>query len=657
VFGVFLPSLRGNFIDFDDSLYVTGNSHLRLNLSNLVWESCHPAAANWHPLTMWSLMLDHQLYGLKPWGYHLTNVLLHAANTVLLFLVLRRMTGATWRSVAVAALFGLHPLRAESVAWISERKDVLSVLFWMLTLWAYVRYVEDSKTHSPKSKAPYTLALVFFALGLLSKPMVVTLPFVLLLLDYWPLARWSRPNLRGLVVEKVPFFLLSAIFCLVTYVVQQNSGMMKYLAGLSFDLRLENALVSYARYLGKQFWPVNLCALYPHPHRWPAATILIAGLGILGVSALVLIRQRQRPFLLTGWLWYLGTLVPVIGLVQVGSESMADRYSYIPSIGILVALVWGVHQLAQGWPRRELSLGIVGGVAILTCIGLTHRQISYWMDTVGVCRRAIAVTANNSEAHSRLGSARFTQGLFNEAIGEFQTALIAQPDYVEAWCGLGRCYVEQGQADAAMTCYQKALEIQPESVVAHNNLSDLLFHGNRLDEAMVHAEKALAVEPNNVTALNNLGSVLSLKGRTDEALACFQKAEEVQPDNAAVQINLASLLLGLGRLDEVIVHSQKALAIESNNVVALSNFGNALYSLGRLDEAIQEYQAVVRWQPGDAEAHRSLGYVLVERGRLDEAIREFQEALRLKPDFEAARSELAAALALKEQRAGPTTRP
>ena len=356
VFWVFFPSIHGAFIEFDDRAYVTGNAHVTsgLTLRNIVWAISHGEDANWHPVTQWSFILDYQLYGLKPWGYHLTNVLLHAVNTVLVFLVLRRMTGATWRSLMVAVLFGLHPLRVESVAWISERKDVLSMLFWMLTLWAYVRYARcvtsgacqvtgTDHASSPTTCHPslfYGLALFFFALGLMSKPMVVTLPFVLLLLDFWPCERQSRRCMLVLMVEKVPFFLLAALVSAVTFVVQRNADMMRDLAGLSFNARLGNALVSYARYLGKMFWPSNLCAFYPHPGHWPLEEVLFATLLVLCISLIAFILRHQRPYLFTGWFWFVGTLVPVIGLVQVGAQSMADRYTYIPSVGILMVLVW-----------------------------------------------------------------------------------------------------------------------------------------------------------------------------------------------------------------------------------------------------------------------------------------------------------------------------
>ncbi len=635
VFWTFLPSLRGGFIDIDDGVFVIRNTHINLTLANAAWAFCHTPSVHWLPLTLWSFMLDHQLYGLKPWGYHLTNVLLHAVNTVLLFLVLRRMTGfrpeknigatapqtgATWRSLIVAGLFGLHPLRVESVAWISERKDVLSVLFWMLTLWAYVRYVEKSKVQNPKFKVYYGLTLLFFALDLMSKPMVVTLPCVLLLLDYWPLGRWQQKNLRGLLVEKAPFFLLSAIGSAVTYVFLINSGALSLaLTGLSlpFGARLENALVSYGRYLGKLFWPVNLCAFYPHPDHWPVQKILFAGLLVLGLSALVFVMRRQRPYLLTGWLWYLGTLVPVIGLAQAGDESMADRYSYIPSIGILIVLVWGTCQMTRGWHYQSIGLGAVGGMLVLVCIVLTRHQLGYWKDDVSVWERAIAVTENNYQAHNRLGRALFLQRRVDDAIREFQEVVRLNPGFAEAYNVLGRSFAAQGRVDDAMACFQKALKIRPDYIVVHNNLGDLLSIIGRVDEAIIQYRKALEIDPNNETVMNNLGNALASQGHFDEATVCFQKALQINPDNAETHDSLAFVL----------------------------------FSQGRLDETIRELQATLRLKPDQAETHCNLGFALAKQGRLDEAIHEFQESLRLKPDYTRASNNLVTALGWKAEQA------
>jgi tetratricopeptide (TPR) repeat protein len=665
VFWVFFPSIHGAFIEFDDRAYVTGNAHVTsgLTLRNIVWAISHGEDANWHPVTQWSFILDYQLYGLKPWGYHLTNVLLHAVNTVLVFLVLRRMTGATWRSLMVAVLFGLHPLRVESVAWISERKDVLSMLFWMLTLWAYVRYARcvtsgacqvtgTDHASSPTTCHPslfYGLALFFFALGLMSKPMVVTLPFVLLLLDFWPCERQSRRCMLVLMVEKVPFFLLAALVSAVTFVVQRNADMMRDLAGLSFNARLGNALVSYARYLGKMFWPSNLCAFYPHPGHWPLEEVLFATLLVLCISLMAFILRHQRPYLFTGWFWFVGTLVPVIGLVQVGAQSMADRYTYIPSVGILMVLVWETCRMTRKWRCQNIALGATTGVLAFVCIALTRHQIGYWKDGVTVWQRAIAVTRNNYAAHNMLGRAWFLQRQVNEAIRELQEVVRLNPDFAEAYCNLGRAYVSQGQLDEAIAYYQKALDVRPDYVAAHNSLGSLLLQKGRADQVMIHCQRALELEPDNVTAHNNLGFAFSLMGRLDEAAAQLQKVVEIQPDNEVAQNNLGSVLLRMGRVDEAIGHFHSALNLQPNSAETHNNLAGALLSKRQMDEAIHEFQEAARLQPDGPEIHRNLGYALGRQGRLDEAIRELQEALRLKPDYAEASNDLVIALGIKEK--------
>jgi tetratricopeptide (TPR) repeat protein len=679
VFWTFLPSLHGDFIDFDDSVYVIENAHIKLTPANVAWAFSHTEASNWHPLTMWSLMLDHRFYGLNPWGYHLTNVLLHAVNTVLLFLVLCRMTGAKWRSLMVAGLFGLHPLRVESVAWICERKDVLSVLFWMLTLWAYTQYTQCVTsdrwrvTRTTVAGTPvsflsratchlslfYCLALLFFALGLMSKPMVVTLPFVLLLLDYWPLARWSRSNLRGLVVEKAPFFLLSASFCVVTYVVQKNGGMMKELASVSAPLscgaRLDNALFSYGRYLGKLLWPVNLCAFYPHPGHWPAQPVMLAGLLILSFSVFAWVVRRRWPYCLTGWFWYLGTLVPAIGLVQVGSQSMADRYSYIPSIGILMILVWGAHQMTKRWHHRNIISGTTGGALVLACILLTRHQIGFWQDGVSVWRRAVAVTENNYDAHNRLGRAWLVQGQMTEAIGELKEATRLNPGFVEAYYSLGHIANWQRQVREAMAYYQKALAIQPDSVVAHMSLGNLLLQSGRLDEAIRELQEVVRLNPAIAGAYDSLGRAFTSKRKADEAIACYQKALEIQPDSAET-LNSLGLAFSLeGRLPEALASFQKAVEIQPGYDAAQNNLGYVLLRMKRVDEAIRQLHSALKYRPDSAEIHNNLGGALLSQGQVDEAISEFKEALRLKPDHAGASQNLVFALGLKEKKDAQST--
>ena len=619
VIWTFLTALRGKFIEFDDSIYVVNNVHVRsgLTLGNIGWAFRNFEAANWHPLTWLSHMLDCQLYGLKPWGHHLTSVLVHAVNTVLVFLVLRKMTGATWRSLAVAGLFGLHPLRAESVAWISERKDVLGGMFWMLTLWAYAGYAAQTKAHGSKYKVFYGLTLLFFGLGLMSKPMVVTLPCVLLLLDYWPLGRWKEKGLWKLVLEKGPLFLLTAIVSVVTYAAQKGGGMMQALTGVPLGARLENAMISYCRYLGKVFWPVDLCALYPYPDRWPVGMVLLAGLFVLGISFLVTMRPRKRPYLFTGWLWYLGTLVPMIGVVQVGTQSMADRYTYIPVVGILVGMVWWVCEVSKGWRYQIVGLSAVGGVAILGCIGVTRHQIGYWRDGVSLWGRAVAVTDRNYDAHNRLGRALLLLGRQDEASREFQEAVRLKPDFAEAWGNLGQTYDNKGQFDEAIVCYRKAVEIQPTNGWLLNNLGCALFQEGRFDDGFVQLQKVLEIEPDDATCNNNLGYYFTKKGRFIEALVHFQHALRIRPDYAEAHYNLGSLLSQMGRQDEAIAQFQKALQI----------------------------------QPNSPNTHNNLGYAFLKKDQPDEAIPEFENALRLKPDYTEASNNLVIAREIKNSSA------
>ncbi len=407
---LYWPATRCDFVNYDDSAYVTKNLHVQggLTWEGIKWALSNSVVANWHPLTVLSHMLDCQLYGLNPWGHHLTSVLLHAVNTALVFLLFRRLmslrpgentglrlhTGALWRSVMVAALFGWHPVHVESVAWVSERKDVLSTFFGLLALIYYVRYAQNRATLNPQpSTLNYLLALVFFALGLMSKAMLVTWPLVMLLLDWWPLERFkvrgSGFKVRSLVWEKIPFFGLAVAASVVTFVVQKRGGAVMSFESLPLSARGGNALMSYCRYLGKMFWPVDLAVFYPYPGYLPVAEVLLAGVLLLSITVLCIMVRRRSPFMLTGWLWYVGTLVPVIQLVQTGSHAMADRYTYIPSIGVLVMVVWGVYELGRRWRHRVMIWSVAGGAAIILCLGMTRQQLGYWKDSETLFRHAL----------------------------------------------------------------------------------------------------------------------------------------------------------------------------------------------------------------------------------------------------------------------------
>ena len=624
VLGTFLPTLSNGFVGFDDPDYVTENSHVQ---AGLTWESVQWAfrsaeAANWHPATRLSHILDCELFGLAPWGHHLTSLLLHAISVTLLFGLLRFMTGATWRSFAVALLFGVHPLRVESVAWIAERKDVLSTMFWMLTLWAYAIYARNSPSRiTHHVSRPYLLALLFFALGLMSKPMLVTLPCVLLLLDYWPLGRLRRETARGLVTEKLPFFLAAAVVSGVAFVVQKQGGAMA--VGVPFTDRAANAVVSYCRYLGKLFWPVDLAAFYPGVDHWPLGSVAAAGLLLLVISVAAIVLRRSQPYALTGWLWFLGTLVPVIGLVQVGGQSMADRYSYVPSIGVLLVLVWGAHRLTCGWRYQGVVAAAVTAAAALLCAGVTRQQISYWNDTERLFRHTLHVTKNNYHAHHALGMALDRQGRVDEAISEYREAIRVKSDYALAYNNLGVDLLRQGHLDEARAQFLAALKINPGYADPHNNLGTALEAQGRFDEAMQHYREALRRKPDFPDAHYNLGVALSRQGRSDEAAAEFERVLELRPNYA-----------------------------EAHN-----NLGVLWERKGNLEEATRRYTAAVRLKPDYANAHYNLGSALARQGRLEQAIDEFQEALRLKPDYAAAQTNLAAARAMLQAPEAPAKGP
>jgi len=542
---VFWPTTGHDFVNYDDPAYVTKNLHVQngFTRNSVKWAFTGTVVGNWQPLTPLSHMLDYRLFGLKPWGHHLSNVLLHGANTVLVFLLLWRLTGANWRSFMVAASFGLHPLHVESVAWVAERKDTLSAFFGLICLIAYARYARGPTVQSPQSKLRnhawgyYWAALVLFALGLMSKPMLVTLPFVMLLLDYWPLNRVRY--FEKLLPEKIPFFLLAAAMSVVTYLVQRQTGMMDSLENVPLSGRMENALISYFRYIGKLFWPTRLAVFYPYPeHDWLIGWVLLAALGMACISALVYTLRGRRPWLLVGWLWFCGTLLPVIGLVQVGGQAMADRYTYLPSIGLLILVVWGLAEAGQPWRHHGVILWVAGCVLIIACSGLTREQLRYWQDSETLYQHALAVTENNYLAHHNLGIYFFSKGRTDEAITQYQEALQVQPDSAMAHYDLGAALGKKGETDEAIIQFQKALKLNPDNADARINLGTAIAMKGRTDEAIAEFAEALRRKPDNAEAHYDLGALYGREGKLDEAIAEFQEAIRLQPDYAAARLNL-----------------------------------------------------------------------------------------------------------------------
>ena len=658
----FLPSLHNGFIDYDDALFVTANPQVQhgLALSSVGWAFCHPVAGNWHPLTTLSHMLDCQLYGLKPWGHHLTSLLLHATSTVLLFLAFRRMTGAVWRSAFLAALFALHPLRVESVAWISERKDVLSTLFFMLTLWAYGCYVERksarsevtsqesapanppdaSRTthHAPRFTVPasrfYLLCLLFFALGLMCKPMLVTLPFVLLLLDYWPLQRLrptdtspESPGLGRLLAEKAPFFALAAIACVVALHVQAGAGAVGTTTQFPPWARMQNALFSYGRYLGKFFWPMDLSPAYPYPARWPVASVLLGGELLVGLSVIAFAFGLKRRYVLTGWFWFVGTLVPVIGLVQVGSQSLADRYTYIPSIGLLLVLVWSAHALTARSRYGSAVMSLVAVAAALWCANLTRQQISYWKDDETVWRHTLAVTENNDLASYNLGVIYFNQGLALATKGSF---------------------------DEAIRYYEKAIQLSPEKEDAHSSLAYAFLKQRRFAEATREYEQVLRLNPNDAEAHNNLGNMLARQGHVEEALPHFTEALRLKADYPEAHDNFGAALAARGHYAEAAAQFREVLRLKPDYTNATQKLERALAAQQHFEQAAAPYRRTLQSNPGDAQAHAGLGRVLLEAGQSDEALEQWTEAARLDPKNPEFHYHVAAALARKGDLQGAT---
>jgi Tfp pilus assembly protein PilF len=500
---VFGQTLWHDFINYDDPRYVYENAKITggLSISGISWAFTHIHSLNWHPLTSISHMLDCQLYGLKAGWHHFTNVLLHTLAAMLLFLALQQMTGAVWRSAFVAAVFAIHPLRVESVAWVAERKDVLSGVFFMLTLLAYVKYVRLPRVRG------YLVVVFLFACGLMSKPMLVTLPFVLLVLDYWPLNRiegqfWKR------VAEKIPLIALSAVSSVITFLVQKSA------VGQTDELpifeRINNAVVSYILYIWQMLWPVNLAVFYPHPeNRLPLWEIACCLLVLMCITVAAIALRTHRPYLLTGWLWYLGMLIPVIGLVQVGWQGRADRYTYLPQIGLYIAATWAVVDLTVLYRYRRATLSTAAIVVIAALSSCTWVQNSYWRDSETLFRHALAVTVNNDVAENNLGIVFLRQGKVDEAISLLQAAVDLRPDNSPAHENLAKALLQKGQVADALIHYRKLLQLQPDNIEVHNIVGTVLTQQDRVAEGVEEWEKVLAIQPDNGNAMSNLAWVFA----------------------------------------------------------------------------------------------------------------------------------------------------
>jgi Flp pilus assembly protein TadD len=522
-------------------------------------------------------MLDWQLFGPKPAGHHLTNLIFHIANTLLLFIVLKQMTHLLWPSAFVAALFALHPLHVESVAWVAERKDVLSTFFWMLTMWAYVRFVSRPKI------ASYLLVVVFFALGLMSKPMLVTLPFVLLLLDYWPLDRFSpkrgkagsKYSLPYLLIEKAPLFAMVLASCIVTFIVQKKGGAMEW-ENYGLLIRLANASISYLQYINKMIWPARLVFFYPHPNQNVSILYaVISAVFLLAVTILIFRFAKEHRYLVVGWLWYLGTLVPVIGLIQVGVQAMADRYTYITLTGLFIIIAWGLPDLLAKWQYKKIALMLSALLIILAMSICTHFQLRHWQNSLTLFQHDLDVTKDNYVAHLCIAGPLRKQGKLNETIYHCSEAIRIKPNYTKALNCLGIALCEAGRIDEAIPYYEKALEIDPCFANANANLALALASKGDFAEAVRHYR--IALETTDIIPLHrDLGYVLLKLGRFEEAVAEYRKVLSAMPDNPDVLNELGYALAHTGKFDEAIEYFSQALQIDPNNTLARNNLNFAL---------------------------------------------------------------------------------
>ena len=590
---------RGHeFIAFDDDLYVTENENVKAGLTwqGVKWAFATNQAYNWHPLVWVSHMLDCQLYDLKPAGHHFTNVLFHIVNTLLLFLVLNRMTGSIWRSAFVAAVFALHPLHVESVAWVSERKDVLSTFFWILTMWFYVRYVQRPRF------ATYLPIMLSLGLGLMAKQMLVTLPFVLLLLDYWPLerfalgaqkrrehkAKFGSASFSWCFLEKLPLLALSAVASAVVFLVQSEATLVK---SIPLKYRLGNALVSYTEYIRKMFWPSDLGILYPHPETnlllWQ---VLAAALFLACITIFVIRFFRSRRWLAVGWLWYIGTLVPVIGLVQVGLQAMADRYTYVPLIGLFIIIAWGAAELLAKQRYRNIVLPTGAVIVLLALTAVTYRQLSYWRDSITLYKHTVAVTANNDILHYNLGALLSKEDKIDEAIKHWREAVRIRPEQHTIHKNLAILLSRQGDINGAIEHYRNVLELRLRDETTRKALGNLLA---RLDDA----EK-----------LFNRGNVLAAQDELDEAITCYTKSLQFRPRYAPTHNNL----------------------------------GNALYLQGQFEQAFAHYTKAVQYDPNLIDAHYNMAMILAKENKTEQAIKEYRKVLEIDPNHTGARQALEA---------------
>jgi protein O-mannosyl-transferase len=700
-----------DFIDYDDPTYVSNNQTVSQGLTweGIKWAFTTSYAANWSPLTWLSFMSDREIFGSGAAGFHLTNVLLHIANTLLLFWVLKRYSNALYASFFVAAIFGLHPLHVESVAWVTERKDVLSTLFWMLTMLAYLRYLEC------RTVLRYMIMLVVFSLGLMAKPMLVTLPFVLLILDYWPLRRLSASSFRlgltklttshsgqansvespagssentpgvglhWLIIEKIPLLILSVISSWVTFVAQKTGGSVVGLSIFPLDYRIGNALVSYCEYILKMFYPIGLAAFYPHSAAGLEDWKIAASIACLLTITVVVILLRNHRYLLAGGLWYLGTLVPVVGIVQVGRQAMADRYTYIPLIGLFVMLVWFAADIIGKWRYRAVVVGITGTILISTLMVLTFKQVGYWRDTMTLFTHTVGITEDNYLAHSILATHYAHNGDFDKARSELGMAMGLKVNEIDVLYNIATCLAVLGRTDEAIVYYNKILAITPgdsDTYIAlasmetdkrnferaidlyrkglkyhpergdlHGQLGSLFYQMGQVDQAIPELETAVKLKEDS-KLYGNLGVAVSSKGQVQRAIECYEKAIQLDSFNAEAHYNFGNLYLAQDKPTQAADEYIKAIKIRPNYSKAYGNLGLALSFMGKYEDAVEKFHNAINLDPNNVEARFNLAASLADKGLIDEPVEQLRKILELLPDNNTVKDNLSALLLQKTQ--------
>ena len=639
---VYMQITNHEFINYDDDWLVSNNIHIQkgITLEGIIW-AFKSGSGYWKPLTFLSLMLDCQLFGMNAGAFLMTNLLFHILNAILLFLVLRRMTSGLWQSAFVATLFALHPLHVESVAWVTERKDVLSAFFWLLTMWSYTWYSER-----PGYKR-YIPVLFFFCMGLMAKPMLVTLPFVLLLLDHWPLGRllphdlkYSSPdrfpyslfkNGFRLIREKIPLFVLAAFsVCMTLTVFRGDDAVSSAAMPLSLSYRISNAIVSYVSYIGKMIWPTHLAIPYPF---YTISIYKITGAFALLVTITIFALKffRSRPYFAVGWLWYIGTLVPVIGVRYFGPFAMADRFTYIPLIGLFIIAAWGIPDLFIKFRYKKVGYAMSCIVLVLFLAHRTWIQAGYWKNNITLFKHAVKVTKKNIFAHNNLGQELALQGKTSEAIEHYLESLRIRPDYDKAHNNLGNALEKLGRTDEALIHYSEALRINPDYAEAHNNIGNIFLKQGQIDKAIKHYKQALKINPNYGPAHFNMGIALAKTGRLEDAIGHYTEAKRLNPNDTQMQRNLDIVLSLQKQINSSIKKIKYAIKLNPENPELIHQLGNLLQKKGETDEAIKLYERTLSLNPEFIPALSDLAYIYAGKKDYDRSISFFSQIIKLEP--------------------------